>query len=116
MKHPYFRRILISVLIGAILGLFCIIGVGSRLGYIGNEVYLIAMWYNRVIMGLFLGLSGEIIFFENNQTLNSILRGMLFGIIITTAIFLSTNFRDIPSFFAGIFYGVIIDIVSSRLS
>ena len=116
MKIPFPKRIGIAIITGAVLGIFCIIGVGARLGYPGNELYLIGMWYNRVIMGLIVGLSERIIFVENNPKYNSILRGAIIGLIVTTAILLSTSFRDIPSFFAGIVYGVIIDLVSTSKS
>jgi len=116
MKVPYPKRIGIGLLTGAILGLLCIVGVGTRIGFSGNLVYLIGMWYNRVIMGLIVGLSERIIFVENNPKYNSILRGAIIGLIVTTAILLSTSFRDIPSFFAGIVYGVIIDLVSTSKS
>jgi hypothetical protein len=112
MKLPHQNRITISVLTGAFLGIFCIIGVGTRIGFNGNIVYLIGMWYNRVIMGLLVGLSGEIMLLEESRN-NSILRGAIIGLVITTGILLSTSFKDIPSFFAGIVYGIIIDYVSS---
>ena len=116
MKIPFFRRIVIAIFTGAVLGVLCIIGVGARLGYYGNEVYLLGMWYNRVIMGLIIGLSEGIILIEKRCKPNSILRGAIIGLIVTTAILLSTSFRDIPSFFAGILYGVIIDWVSTSYS
>jgi len=116
MQVPNPRRIGTGLWTGAILGIICIIGVGTRLGFSGNFVYLVGMWYNRVIMGLIIGLSEEMTFFENNIKQNSIFRGALIGLIVTTAIFLSTSFRDIPSFFAGILYGVIIDWVSTLKS
>ena len=113
MKFPNQKRISVSVLTGAFLGIFCIIGVGTRIGFDGNIVYLIGMWYNRVIMGLLVGLSGEIILIENDRN-NSILRGAIIGLVVTTGILLSTSFKDIPSFFAGIVYGIIIDYVSTK--
>ena len=102
MKIPYIKRIVIGVITGAILGIICIVGVGSRLGFDNNEIYLIGMWYNRVVMGAIVGLSGEIMLIEDNNNYNAILRGTIFGTIITSAIFFSTSFRDVPSFFAGI--------------
>ena len=116
MKAPYPKRIGIGLLTGSMLGVICIIGVGSRLGFSGNIAYLLGMWYNRVIMGLIVGLSEGIIFIEKNRNYNSVLRGAIIGLLVTSAIFLSTSFRDIPSFFAGIFYGVIIDLVSTLYS
>ena len=115
MKIPYSKRMKISVLTGAFLGVFCIIGVGSRIGYTGNELYLLGMWYNRVIMGLIVGLSKDIILIDNNRN-NTVLRGLIIGTLVTTAIFLSTSFKDIPSYFAGVAYGIIIDYVSTRYS
>lgn len=113
MKVPNPKRLRNGVLSGAILGILCIVGVGSRIGFSGNWFYLIGMWYNRIIMGLIIGLSEGIILVENNPKNNSILRGTVIGLIVTTAILLSTSFRDIPSFFAGIAYGIIIDWVST---
>ena len=116
MQVPNLKRISIGLLTGAILGIICIIGVGTRLGFSGNIVYLIGMWYNRVIMGLMVGLSEGIIILEKNRKHNSIFRGACIGLIVTTAIFLSTSFRDIPSFFVGILYGAIIDFISTSKS
>ena len=113
MRIPNKKRIVLGLLSGAILGILCIIGVGIRVGFSGNLVYLIGMWYNRVIMGLVIGLSGEILIIENKLKQNSILRGALFGFVVTSAIFLSTSFRDIPSFLVGVVYGIIIDYVST---
>jgi hypothetical protein len=115
MKIPNSERIYTGILSGAILGVFCIIGVGTRIGFKGNIVYLIGMWYNRIIMGLILGLSAEVILLENPKY-NSILRGAIIGLIVTKGILLSTSFKDIPSFFAGIAYGVIIDLILGRQS
>ena len=116
MKVPNPKRMGIGLLTGAILGIICIIGVGSRLGFSGNLVYLTGMWYNRVIMGLMVGLSEGIIIFEKSSKYNSIFRGACIGLIVTTAIFLSTSFRDIPSFLVGVLYGVIIDFISTSKS
>ena len=63
-------------------------------------------------MGLFVGLSGEIVLLEKCRD-NSILRGAIIGLVVTTGILLSTSFKDIPSFFAGIIYGIVIDYVST---
>ncbi|HNQ17500.1 MAG TPA: hypothetical protein PKH60_05375 [Candidatus Woesebacteria bacterium] len=51
------KRILVAVMTGAILGIFCIIGVSVRLGFAGNEVFILATWVNRVVMGLVIGLA-----------------------------------------------------------
>lgn len=105
------KRLLVSLITGAILGIFCIIGVGARIGY-ENYIFLIGMWYNRVVMGLLIGLADNIQITKGHK--NVLLRGALLGLIVSSAIFISTEFRDVPSFFAGIVYGVIIDFVASK--
>lgn len=106
------QRVLTGVLMGAFLGIFCIVGVGARLGFGGNEVYLFGMWYNRVVMGLVIGLAGSVKIIDSEY--NFIVRGFLLGLVVSAAITLSTEFRDVPSFFAGLAYGVIIDWAATR--
>ncbi|MFW5918695.1 MAG: hypothetical protein ACOCSF_00680 [Halanaeroarchaeum sp.] len=108
------RRLLIGVLTGAFLGLFCIVGVGLRIGFAGNETFLFAMWYNRVVMGLLIGLAGGLRLVDSRY--NVLLRGFLLGLVVTAAIAFTSEFRDWPSFFAGLAYGVIIDWVATRYS
>lgn len=106
------KRVITAVLMGAFLGIFCIVGVGWRIGYSGNEVYLIGMWYNRVVMGLLIGLAADVTIIDSEY--NYIVRGFVLGLVVTTAILVSTEFRDVPSFFAGLAYGVIIDWAATR--
>lgn len=103
---------MLAVITGAVLGVLCIIGVGGRIGFHGNELFLFAMWYNRVIMGLLIGLAGglKIIDSENNY----IVRGLILGLLVSSAITLTSGFMDVPSFFAGVVYGVIIDLAATK--
>ncbi|MFA5211314.1 MAG: hypothetical protein WC414_02300 [Patescibacteria group bacterium] len=106
------KRILIAILTGALLGIFCIIGISVRLGFAGNELFIFSTWLNRVIMGLVIGLAP---YYEiKNNTKNILLRGAFLGFIISGSFFLATNFRDVPGFIAGIFYGIIIDFIASK--
>lgn len=106
------KRILISVIMGAVLGVLCIVGVGMRIGYSGNELFLFAMWYNRIVMGLMIGLAYDIKIIDSDK--NFILRGLILGLIVSLAITFTSEFRDWPSLFAGIAYGLIIDFVATR--
>ena len=108
------KRLTLAVVTGAILGVFCIIGVGWRVGFSGNEMYLFAMWYNRVVMGLLIGFASQLQIIKSDK--NWILRGLILGTVVTMAITFSTEFRDIPSLFAGIAYGLIIDFVATKYS
>jgi hypothetical protein len=104
-------RLSAAVGMGALLGVFCIVGVGSRLGFEGNELFLLAMWFNRVIMGMLIGFAGNLVIV--NGRANWVARGLLLGLAVTTAFALTSEFRDLPGFFAGIAYGPIIDVVAS---
>lgn len=104
------KRLKISLAVGAVLGVFCIIGVGYRQGYTGNELYLFAMWYNRIIMGLLIGFAG------NWLDDRFVIRGLILGTLVTTAFFFSTAFRDWPGWLAGVAYGVIIDYFATKYS
>ncbi|MDD4353395.1 MAG: hypothetical protein PHN56_02965 [Candidatus Nanoarchaeia archaeon] len=101
------NRLYFSIILGAVLGIACIIGVSLRIGFSGNELFIIGTWYNRVIMGLVIGL------LPRAKKL-PIVRGAFMGLIISLSLALPTNFYDIPGFFAGIAYGIIIDYFASK--
>lgn len=113
-----YRRIGIATLVGALLGVLCIIGVGTRIeGNFTNTIYLLAVWYNRVIMGLMLGLAGNVTIVHHEQEknyINAIVRGLIIGLIVSSAtLLLSETIFDFMGWFAGIIYGPIIDIIAT---
>lgn len=108
------KRLTIALICGGLLGVVCVIGVGLRMGFVGNELFILATWYNRVIMGLLIGLAGGVVI--TNGRINFLLRGMLFGLLVSLALFLGTEFRDPLGFVAGIVYGVIIDYFATKYS
>lgn len=113
-----YRRIGIAVIVGALLGVLCIIGVGSRIpGNYSNVVYLTAVWYNRVIMGLMVGLAGGITIIKSDKEknfVNAIVRGLIIGVIITSAtLLLSETILDWLGWLAGVAYGPIIDVIAT---
>jgi len=108
------RRVMIGVIAGALLGILCIVGVGWRIGFEGNEMFLFAMWYNRVVMGLMIGLAYDVKLIKSDK--NFIVRGLILGLVLTLAITFTSEFRDWPSFFAGLAYGPIIDGVATKYS
>ncbi|MEK6961093.1 MAG: hypothetical protein AABX47_08025 [Nanoarchaeota archaeon] len=107
------KRINLAILVAAILGAFCIIGAGMRLGYAGNAIFLSALFVNRLVIGLVIGLAGGLKLIKN-KTWNTILRGAMLGLIISGSFYLTTLFYDTPGFFAGIVYGMIIDYCATR--
>ena len=99
------KRFIISVIMGSILGVVCIIGAQLRSGFEKDAVYLFAFWYNRFLMGIIIGLLSTI------SLRKSLIRGLIIGIIVSFAFYSATGFSDIIGFVAGIFYGMIIEYV-----
>jgi len=114
-----YRRVVIATITGVLLGILCIIGVGARIpgGYSANTIYLLAVWYNRVIMGLLIGTAGDITIIKSTREKNygnAIVRGLIFGLIITSAtLLLSTTIFDLIGWLAGLAYGPIIDVIAT---
>lgn len=114
-----YRRVGISVIMGALLGVLCIIGVGSRVpgGFEANILYLLGVWYNRVIIGLVVGLAGDITIIRQDtekNIANAVVRGLILGFIVSFAtIFGKPDWIDLMGLMAGVAYGLIIDLVAT---
>lgn len=103
------KRMKVSLLTGAVLGVFCIIGALVRSGFQMETYLLFSLWYNRVLMGLVIGLPWA------HTGISKLLgRGAVLGLIVSFAYYSSTGFTDIVSFLAGIVYGMIIEYVAFR--
>lgn len=102
------KKLTFSIISGSLLGIICIIGGGIRMGFSGNGLYLFALWYNRLIMGILIGLT------KMNPGISGLVKGGFLGLIVSFAFFLSTGMNDVISFLAGIVYGVIIVAVARR--
>ncbi len=106
-------RLTISLITGAILGIFCIIGISLRMGLAGNELFILATWVNRVVLGLVIGLAPRL---DPKNTSKILLRGAFLGLMISGSFYLATSFKDTTGFFAGIAYGIIIEYMAARYS
>ncbi|NLX94226.1 MAG: hypothetical protein GXZ02_10355 [Clostridiales bacterium] len=105
------KRLSVSLLMGAILGVFCIMGAYVRFGPESEIFLLFALWYNRLLMGLLIGLPlGKI------GLPKAIVRGAILGSLVSFAYYSATGFTDHMSFVAGIVYGMIIEAVAFKLS
>ncbi len=100
------NRIKVSIITGAALGVVCIIGAMLRMGFLPLH-FLFAFWYNRVLMGVVVGLAPG-----GQGTARSLLRGAVIGLLVSFAFYSSTGFVDTTGFAAGIIYGVIIEYVA----
>ena len=104
------RRMLVCIITGALLGIICIIGAQLRSGFEKDAVYLFSFWFNRVLMGLVIGLA-----WNKLNTLQIIGRGAILGLLVSFAFYSSTGFEDAIGFISGIVYGVIIEYAAIRL-
>ncbi len=103
------KRMKVSLIMGAILGVVCIVGASIRSGFDLNVIYLFAFWYNRLLMGFVIGL------LDGKKGLPKILyRGALIGLLVSLAFYSSTGFSDPVGFIAGIIYGVIIEYIAFK--
>jgi hypothetical protein len=106
------KRLVIALGTGAALGLICVLGASQRLGWAGNQLLIISLWYNRLVMGLLIGLAGGLVLVEGKY--NWILRGAILGLVVSAAYFLTSGASDWVSFLVGSIYGVIIEFVLRR--
>ena len=104
------RRMLICIITGALLGVVCIIGAQVRSGFERDAVYLFSFWFNRLLMGIVIGLA-----WNKVSTMQAISRGAILGLLVSFAFYSCTGFADIIEFIAGILYGVIIEYVALKL-
>ncbi|MHA1346197.1 MAG: hypothetical protein ACTSVO_14475 [Candidatus Heimdallarchaeaceae archaeon] len=117
-----YKRLIISTITGALLGIICIIGVGSRLfvgDYIGNIVYLLGIWMSRLVLGVTIGFVQDFIIIpglEWKKWLNVSIRGIFFGLLFSTTVLLIDPHFSYTTFAAGIAYGLITDLAATFLT
>lgn len=103
------KRMKVCIVTGAILGVICIIGASLRSGSQADAYFLFALWYNRLLLGLLIGMKGG-----KPGWPKVIARGAFFGLIVSFAFYSSTGFNDVVSFLAGIVYGIIIETIAFK--
>lgn len=103
------KRMKISLITGAILGVVCIIGASVRSGFKAETYWLFALWYNRLLMGLVVGIP-----WPNIALKKAIVRGAFLGLFVSFAFYSATGFTDAVSFLAGIIYGIIIEYIAFK--
>ena len=103
------RRIIVGLISGAILGVFCIVGARLRFESELGNVYLFSFWFNRVLIGLVIGLASKCFTLPK-----ALFRGALLGAFVSFAFYNSTGFLDPVGFVAGIIYGIIIEFVAFK--
>ncbi|MFO8193063.1 MAG: hypothetical protein R6U08_09965 [Bacillota bacterium] len=103
------RRMAVSLIVGAILGVVCILGALIRSGSELGGIYFFAFWYNRLLMGFVIGL------LDGRKELTVLLiRGALVGLVVSFAFYSATGFGDLMGFIVGAVYGIIIEYVAYK--
>lgn len=105
------KRMLVCIITGALLGVICIIGAQLRSGFERDAVFLFSFWFNRLLLGIVIGLA-----WDKLNTLQAIGRGAILGLLVSFAFYSSTGFEDVIGFIAGIVYGVIIEYAALRMA
>ncbi len=98
------KRMIQSLIGGALLGIVCVIGASVRSNFTASPIFVFALWYNRVIIGLTIGAP-----WTNLNRNQSLIRGGVIGLLVSFAFYSATGFQDPVSFVAGIVYGVILE-------
>lgn len=107
------KRLIICLVLGAITGLFCAFATAAT-----NKVsieFMIYIWYNRLILGFVISIADKIKIIKNERG-NSIIRGVILGILISMILIIIPGLAAISYLFAGIIFGALIDLISTLLA
>lgn len=100
------RRMIITLITGALLGVFCIIGAQTRSVEVLIGWYLFAFWFNRLLMGFVFGLLKP-----SSDHFVLVARGIVIGLIVSFSFYAATVYFDLLGFLVGAFYGIVIEYV-----
>ena len=103
------KRMKICIGMGALLGVVCIVGASVRSGFQSDAVFLFSLWFNRLLMGLVIGLAVDL-----PQLSKALGRGAFLGLLVSFAFYSATGFTDPVSFFAGVLYGMIMEYMAYK--
>jgi len=104
------KRLFVSVIAGAILGVICVVGAQLRSSFDYSAEYLFSFWFNRLLMGIVIGL-----FVVQPNMKKALIRGAIIGILVSFAFYSSTGFNDHIGFLVGAVYGVIIEFSALKI-
>ncbi len=103
------KRLIIATILGILCGLFCMYGTIFKFPeFAADTLFLIGIVYNRALIGVVIGIA-------DNIDLHPALRGAVIGVVVSMAmaIFSAEGMFVLLGF--GLVYGVLIDVVTSRL-
>ena len=111
------KRMLVSLILGALTGVICAIGTvfGNNPIFQISLMYLIYLWYNRLILGFVIGLADKVRII-NHELGNSIIRGAMIGAILSIILVIIPGLAAYSLLLAGIVFGIIIDLFATILA
>ena len=111
------KRLVIALAVGALCGMFCAYGTSEldpeEMGFGITTALLATTFYNRLLIGLVVGLAGGIVLLKG-QLANAALRGIILGAVVSVAIGFYGGMEILVLF--GALYGLIADVVATRLA
>ena len=115
------KRLIFAILFGVIFSLLCMTGVYflvPETSLIPNKIlYMAGAFYNRIIMGVLIGFASELkIIKDKDNTLNSIVRGAILGIVVSVGFAFLQAYTNINFFIMGIIFGLLNDFITTKLT
>ena len=112
------KRIILGIIFGAASGILCVLGNILLISpWTGNEGFLVIAFWNRVILGLLIGFSGDLKLIQSETSpLNAIIRGAIFGALVSLHLAFFSNVFSFLFFLMGIVFGVAIDLLATLAS
>ena len=111
------KRLAVGTVLGALLGVICILGVSQRLPSepIPDEtVYLVNAWFQRLIMGVLVGLAGGLrLVGKLDGAANAAARGVLCGALTSVPFAFFGQEVTVPYFIAGLGFGLVCDLFTT---
>ena len=111
------KRIVLALIVAAFCGAFCAYGTISAQipGLVITAALLASIFYERLLIGLVIGLADSVVFVKKHRMLNAVLRGAFFGAVVSFSMAvqnLSTGGTVLIGF--GIVYGIVIDTIATK--
>lgn len=97
------KRVIVGIIAGSILGVFCIIGAQARYDGMLEGSYLLSFWLNRFLMGFVIALLPDC-----KVLWRLLIRGSLVGLFIGFTFYSATGYYDLTGFLVSALYGIII--------
>jgi hypothetical protein len=111
------KRMVITLILGLLAGIICAGGtvMGNNPNFQITIEYLIYLVYNRIILGLVIGLAENVKIIKH-ELANSIIRGALLGAIVSTILVIIPGLVAFSFVIAGIVFGIFIDLIATILA